>query len=139
MAYIEFNRQTYRLQNFDYSSDRLYFITIDSYQMQDIFGKVENGIMIKNAIGEIIEKEWNSITENENVETYDFILMPNHLHGIIRIKNHNIKLGEIIRRFKARCSRKSDTILWHRNYYDRVIRDQVEYNRIAEYIANNPM
>ena len=139
MAYIEFNRQSNRLKDFDYSSNQLYYITIGSYQMQCIFGKIENNIMIKSPIGEIIDTEWKLINTNDNIETYDYVLMPNHLHGIIQILNHQMPLGEVIRRFKARCSRKSDFILWHRNYYEHIIRDDADYNRIAQYIANNPL
>jgi len=50
-----------------------------------------------------------------------------------------LKLGEIIRRFKARTSKITGFKLWQPNYYEHVIRNDAALNRIREYIQNNPM
>ncbi|HEX7232073.1 MAG TPA: transposase [Candidatus Binatia bacterium] len=89
-----------------------------------------------------------------------FVIMPNHLHGIIHItdpvgaqhaapaKSHVQpgSLGAIVRSFKAAVSKrckKQDVIsaetIWQRNYYDHIIRDEDELTRIREYIASNPL
>ena len=80
------HRRSVRLKGYDYSQAGAYFITIVAWQRLMLFGKIENGGMQINRYGEIIQKWWNKIPEHfPNVETGAFIIMPNHVHGIIII------------------------------------------------------
>ena len=131
-------------------------------------------------MGEIIQQEWYNIPARfPNVELDTFIIMPNHMHGIIVINHVGAQLiapnmsnalfrgnqdainqgvinqgainraptvGNIVRAFKARCTFTINQIrntpgvpVWQRNYYEHVIRNDYELNRIREYIINNPM
>jgi REP element-mobilizing transposase RayT len=80
------NRQTIRRQGYNYSLPGAYFVTICVQNREYLFGNVENGKMILNKIGEIIKNQWLSIpTRFSNTKLDEFIIMPNHIHGIIII------------------------------------------------------
>ena len=82
-------RHSIRLENYDYSQYGAYFITICTYKKKEIFGKIVDGKMILNEYGEIVLKVWNTISEHfENIELDQFVIMPNHVHGIIIINEH---------------------------------------------------
>jgi REP element-mobilizing transposase RayT len=102
--------------------------------------------------GEIIEKVWNELnTKFPNIICHEYTIMPNHLHGIIQIKNDIVggqtpplqqtTLGNIIAFFKYKTTKQvnSDTPLWQRNYYEHIIRNQQAYEEIAAYIIENPI
>jgi putative transposase len=79
-----------RLQGYDYTQPGAYFITIVTYNRACLFGKIINGEMILNEYGEIVKNEWEKtgiIRPNIIIDKY--IIMPNHLHGILII-NDNI-------------------------------------------------
>jgi len=81
-------RRSIRVPGFDYTDVGDYFVTIVSYKRQPIFGQIHNGEMQANALGKIaIEKWFKTTTLRKNVELFqnEFVLMPNHLHGIIHI------------------------------------------------------
>jgi hypothetical protein len=67
-----------------------------------------------------------------------YVIMPEHIHLILVLQNCNLKLGEIIRRLKARVTREMGFKIWQPNYYEHVIRNEVALNKIREYIQNNP-
>ncbi len=81
-----------RLQNWDYGSNGLYFITICTSKKEHFFGEIENEEMRLNALGLLAEKYWTEIpTQFPFVELGSFVIMPNHTHGILIIdKNANI-------------------------------------------------
>ncbi len=78
-------RKTIRLKDYDYALKGLYFITICCDNHSCLFGHIENGEMILNAFGQIAYNEWLKTSElRPNVELGEFVIMPNHIHGIIR-------------------------------------------------------
>ena len=80
------HRRSIRLKGYDYSRAGVYFVTIVTWQRLMVFGKIENGEMLLNRYGEIVQKWWDEISVHfPNVETGAFIIMPNHVHGIIII------------------------------------------------------
>lgn len=80
------NRRSIRLKNYDYSQEGLYFITICCQDRALLFGHVENGKMQLNKFGEIADSEWkNSEKIRRNIQIHEYIIMPNHIHGIIEI------------------------------------------------------
>ena len=75
-----------RLQTWDYSSNGAYFITICTQNREHFFGKIENGDMQLNEIGLMAEQFWAAIPQHfEFVELGNFVIMPNHVHGILII------------------------------------------------------
>lgn len=82
----KFNRRSIRLQSYDYSQEGLYFITICCQDRIHRFGEVINGEMVLNQYGKIAEKEWlNTEKIRPNVQLCEYVIMPNHMHGIIII------------------------------------------------------
>ncbi|MFW0716996.1 transposase [Pedobacter sp. N23S346] len=78
-----------RLQNWDYSRDGKYFITICTKDRLHHFGKIINGEMILSNIGVIANLMWYEIkNHHKNIELGEFIVMPNHMHGIIILDNN---------------------------------------------------
>ncbi len=134
------------------------------------FGVVENGVMVLNDCGKMIEKYILEITNNTDkffhIKIDEYIVMPDHIHAIITINDTsnrvgadlrvcpcttNIPLSTIIQWFKTMTTNKYATNvktfkwkpfhkkLWQRNYYERIIRNEAEYAKIAKYIRNNPI
>lgn len=160
-----YRRRSIRLKNYDYSSSGIYFVTICTYNRQCLFGKIINGEMILSETGRIVGIEWiNVAIARENIMLDEYIIMPNHFHGILWIKeiNNGItnfppkmhqfgrmvsgSLSAIIRGFKSavtnrlhRISESSGKAIWQRNFYEHVIRDETSLNRIREYIISNPL
>ena len=143
------HRRSIRLQGYDYSQSGAYFVTICTFQRQHLFGEVNNGEIQLNVAGQIISAIWQKIPQHfSNVELDQFILMPDHLHGIIIIskqaeKSHS--LAAIIQNFKSISTRKINKItqnlgvsIWQRNYYERMIRNDQELERCRQYILANP-
>lgn len=75
-----------RLPYWDYGSDGAYFITICVQNRKCVFGDIKNGEMKLSKIGKMVQKYWHEIPYHfENVQLDEFIVMPNHVHGIVII------------------------------------------------------
>jgi len=82
------HRHSIRLKGYDYSEAGAYFVTIVTQGRAALFGEVVNGEMRLNRYGEIVQKWWEDIPQHfANVETGAFVIMPNHVHGIIIISD----------------------------------------------------
>lgn len=82
----EHHRRSIRLKNYDYRQAGCYFITICTNHREMILGKIKFGVMKLNQIGKVVEYCWNQIPEHfPNVVLDDFIMIPNHIHGILGI------------------------------------------------------
>ena len=90
------HRHSIRLKGYDYTQAGAYFITIVTYQHQPLFGEVVNGEMVLNELGQIAQKEWFRTAELRSyVELFEdeFVVVPNHAHGIIRIIKNDPMVG----------------------------------------------
>ena len=150
------HRRSIRLKGYDYSREGAYFITVCTKDKEWLFGDVINGEMQLNDIGNVALQCWKDIPKHfPNVVLDEFIVMPNHIHGIVifNVGAKNISLlqhgttmtiGSVIRGFKigitkwARANGASHSP-WQRNYYEHIIRNETELNKIREYIINNPV
>ena len=219
------NRHSIRLPGYDYSQTGSYFLTINTYKKDHLFGEVVNGVVKLSPVGEIVQEQWLQIPRHfSNVVLDAFVIMPNHMHGIVVITDGEVRSGKgkgkafekhgtqkihttlsysihynkstnldsnalpirdetgenalplrlesatsqshtqseslttplrlgskpgsipaIVQNFKSVSSRKINKLLktpgstiWHRNYYEHVIRDEVDFERIVAYIEQNP-
>ncbi|SHE19209.1 hypothetical protein BBROOKSOX_539 [Bathymodiolus brooksi thiotrophic gill symbiont] len=150
-------RKANRLKNYDYSQNNYYYITTCTYNMREYFGQVSNEIMTINNFGEIVEKCWLDLSSHyQNCILDEYVVMPNHFHGIVIIDNEREEngykpfptshgLSEIMRGFKTFSSKRineEDVLVkfrWQKSFYDRVIRDQKELDNIRSYIVDNPL
>src|SRR5580698_4488798 len=83
-------RRSIRLQGYDYSQAGLYFITICTNERVCLFGQINDGKMILDHQGHIAEKYWLEIPVHfPNAILHEYIVMPNHLHGIIELLGVN--------------------------------------------------
>ena len=149
-------RRSIRLNGYDYSRPGAYFVTICTRNRMCVFGNVVGGRMVLNDCGRVVETVWEALPEHyPHIELDVFVLMPNHVHGVIWMVGAGFKpaptsgkghgLPEIVRGFKTFSSRRINDIrrtpgvpVWQRNYFERIVRNDNELNRIREYIAANP-
>lgn len=135
------HRRSIRLPGYDYSQPGAYFVTICTHK-RDLLLQIE-------PVQEAVRSTWEAIPERFPAVTLDgFIVMPNHVHGIIILggaASNAPTLGAIIRAFKSISAIQSNKILnrsglpfWQRNYYEHVIGDEDELNIIRQYIRDNP-
>ena len=112
-------RKSIRLRKYNYSLPNYYFVTICANNRQCLFGKINNGKIKLNAIGETTNKYWRQLVKQFNhISLGKYIIMPNHLHGIIIIKNvgagyprPQIPLGQIIAWFKYQSTKQINQII----------------------------
>ena len=152
------NRRSIRLRDYDYSRPGAYFVTICTKGHVNIFGDIVGGEIKLNELGKIVlQCLYDLPSHYSHVKLDEFIVMPNHIHGIFILVGVGFKpaptidkkrhgLSEVIRAFKTFSSRKinklhktSGTSVWQRNYYERVVRDEDELNKIRQYISDNPI
>ncbi|MCL4503714.1 MAG: transposase [Deltaproteobacteria bacterium] len=148
-------RKPLRLPYFDYSQNGAYFVTICIKNRECLLGKISNGEMLLNYLGEIVLQSWLDLPNHYPlIEIDEFTVMPNHCHGVIVMTDVGAglkpaptkpPLSEIIRGFKTFSARKINLFrrlpgrpVWQRNFYEHVIRDEKSLNRIREYISTNP-
>ena len=143
-------RKDMRLQNFDYSSQGAYFITFCTKDKKKLLGHiVGEGLCalpsIKlTQIGKKVDEGINYINNNYTGVAVDkYVIMPNHIHLIIRLETGGdrtppLRVCDIIGRFKSYTSYNYGEKLWQRSYYDHIIRGEMDYMEIWEYIDKNP-
>ena len=80
------SRRSIRLPNYDYASPGVYFVTICSYKRECLFGDVSSGALAPTEFGQFVADEWaRSADIRDELSLGDFVVMPNHLHGIVRL------------------------------------------------------
>ena len=153
------HRRSIRLKEYDYSQAGAYYVTINLQNRECLFGEIVDSEMILNEAGIMIIEQWKALLERfPNIELDIYQIMPNHFHGIIVIvgatlvvaQESNPTLGNIIGAFKSITTHKYIKgvdnknwaqfykRLWQRNYYEHVVRDEKDLNRIRDYIQSNP-
>lgn len=163
------HRRSIRLADHDYRSPGAYFVTICTHQGELLFGEVVDGDVVLNEYGQIAHEEWLASEDiRREIELDAFVIMPNHVHGIVWIRDtadypavgtHNAgahgrapllhrpprSLGSFIAGFKSAATRRINSVrgtpgvpVWQRNYYERIIRNDTALGRIRKYIQHNP-
>ncbi len=146
-------RRSLRLPTFDYSQSGAYFVTICSIKKKCIFGAIIDMEMQLNENGKIVGASWKEIEKHfPTVKLDQFIVMPNHLHGIIILQPacpevgiKAVSLSTIIGLFKSNSAKRINELrgttgagVWQRSFYEHIIRNQESLDEIRQYIANNP-
>ena len=149
-----------RLKNWDYSDDGWYFVTICVRHHEYVFGEIRNDEMVLNNIGKIVQKIWLDIPQHfKNIYLDEFIVMPNHVHGIIVIENNSCRgapwrarnrkfgglqkrsLSSVINHFKGTvtrwCNKHECYFQWQRSFHDHIIRNDHALKKIRKYIHFN--
>ncbi|MDH7462360.1 hypothetical protein QEG73_13760 [Chitinophagaceae bacterium 26-R-25] len=155
-----------RLLTWDYGSPGFYFVTICTRKHFHYFGSIvksdDTAYLQKSSIGQFAEETWfetPSLRADMNIELGEFIVMPNHIHGIIMIggneynrklqdwtpnifgpQRHN--LSSLIKGYKAAVTSYAKKLGkefgWQERFHDHIIRTQQSFYSISNYIINNP-
>jgi putative transposase len=194
------HRRSIRLPEYDYSQAGAYFLTLCAWQRECLFGVISDEQIQLSPLGKIVQQEWYRSAQKRReivLDEDEFVIMPNHLHGIVRIvdpvgadgirpddirldenrpdepgpinggaslaplrapggatqpdgihhtslRRKGRSLGSFVAGFKAavtaRARRELDIEgVWQRNYYEHIIRNQEDYERIRDYIQTNPL
>jgi REP element-mobilizing transposase RayT len=147
-------RKSLRLKGYDYASEGGYFVTICTARREHLFGDVIEEKVRLNAIGKIAHNFWADLsTYYPSLQLDSFVIMPNHMHGIVII--HADKptqptapkrtLGQMMNRYKGMVTRQARVItgvssatIWQSAFHDHIIRSERELNILRGYIHQNP-
>ena len=151
-------RRSIRLREYDYAQPGAYFITIVAQDRAMLFGDIAGGETHLNELGRIVEQVWADLPGHYfNVQCDAFVIMPNHIHGVIVLDEPIVGAGlkpaptphalpEVVRALKTFSARRINEMrhlpgapVWQRNYYEHVVRNDGELLRVREYIFNNPL
>lgn len=135
-------RKSTRIPGFDYSTPNYYFLTLCTSDKQCIFGNP--GKLNRN--GQIAEQMLRKIPEiYPQVRVDKYVVMPNHVHLILVLgSEQQTSITHIIGQYKVSVTKEIRKLcprfhVWHRSFHDHIIRNQKSYEKIWEYIENNPL
>jgi putative transposase len=154
-------RRSIRLRDYDYTLAGAYFVTIVTRDRKCLFGDVVDGEIRLNHWGRTVQDEWKKSAQiRKEIELEAFVVMPNHIHGIIVITGAPERatgqsplqsgptrrsLGAFVGGFKSAVTKRISelrgsphTPVWQRNYFEHIIRDEDSLNRVRQYIFENP-
>jgi len=183
------HRRSMRLQGYDYACSGAYFVTICTQSRVCLFGEIIDDKVVLNDAGMMVQRVWDELPVRFNhIELDEFVVMPNHIHGIIVLSpprrgescirpngihadtvhdkgEHKVRpyggrkhpcgtgdgsLGRIVQAFKSITTHEYingvkqfgwppfSGIVWQRNYWEHIVRDEPDLNRLREYIRLNP-
>jgi len=143
-------RRSIRLAGYDYTHAGVYYVTICVQGRICWLGDVVDGSVRLSSYGVMVDDCWRRIPAHfPNIVLDAWVVMPNHLHGLITVTPPppNVPartLGQLVAWFKyqSTCAvnnqRGGQTQLWQRNYYEHIVRDDADLERIRAYITDNP-
>lgn len=168
----KYRSNSLRLKSWDYSKSGGYFVTMCTQLKHFQLCQIVNERVKLNNSGEIVQAAWHNIPQHfPNIILDEFVVMPDHVHGIIIIDRNNVDvaymqhvrknarknidpikyrverskmlLSRVIQQFKSTVTREinkkyNTKFKWQRNYYEHIIRDEPELQRIRKYIRENP-
>lgn len=132
-------RKRIRLQDYDYSNENMYFITICVKDREEILGKIiEDNIKLTKE-GNAVEQNINKIKQiYKNVIIDEYVVMPNHIHILVFINyKTSVTVSKIIKHLKTYITRDIKYSIWQKSFYEHIVRNEKEYLKIKEYIKNN--
>ena len=140
-------RRSVRMSAYDYSQAGYYFVTLCTYDRECVLGEISDDRMVLSEAGRAVEAVWARLPQRfPSVELDAFVVMPNHVHGIVVIVDRSIStLGAIVGAFKSLAAievnhllSRSGRPLWQRSFYEHVVRNDRELDRFRAYVAANP-
>jgi len=159
------NKRRRRL-NFDYSSNALYFVTMNTWQREHHLAITHTSHLELTELGKVVHACWYDIPNHyPNTVLHAFVVMPDHVHVLLELRNnpspskapfnfsdgnptkgkspHRHFLSNIIKGFKTGATQwamanTKITRLWQRSFHDQIIRDERHYRAVVAYIRNNP-
>ena len=156
-----YHRHSIRLHDYDYAQPGAYFVTLCTHERECLLGKITEGTLWLSPAGQVIENCWQALPRYFYAIKLDaFVVMPNHVHGIIcileasladdaSVQRHGAAAGSltaIVGNFKTVSARRINQLrntpgaaVWQRNYYEHIIRTPRELDAVRKYIVDNPL
>ena len=150
-------RKQIRLPDYDYSSPGAYFVTICARDRRCILSYVAVGadtlggpILNLRAAGKVTDKYILSISRTPGAQVDKYVIMPNHVHLLLRISENDAgtdsgpprasapTIPNVVGTMKRLINRELGENIWQRGYYEHVIRNEDDYREIWQYIETNP-
>ena len=152
-------RKNIRLQGYDYSRAGCYFVTLCVKDGHEMLGKIVTPVgAISNRPNTLVELTKHGYTVEkaireipicyQGVTVDNYVIMPNHMHMIITLRNGYdsggrliiapTKVSAIVQQYKRSVTKQIGFSMWQKSYHDHIIRDEDEYRRIWQYIDENP-
>ena len=147
------DRKSPRLPGYDYSRNGAYFITICTEGRRLVFGGSVGADSISARMADQIWRR--TLASYPGVECPQYVIMPNHFHGIVVLERADMEsaptLSQVVQTFKrhttiaytklvkAGMAPPFEKRLWQRSFYDHIIRSEADYQRIWQYIHDNPL
>lgn len=161
------HRRSIRLPGYDYAQPGAYFVTVCTHNHALLFGDVAGDRVALNEYGRVAHDEWLASSQiRRELELDAFVVMPNHIHGIVWIVSRDVgaapasrvgahgraplqraprSLGAFIAGYKSAVTKRVNelrqtpgTPVWQRNYWEHVVRTEETLEAIRQYIADNP-
>lgn len=148
------HRRSIRLKEHDYAGDGVYFVTLCAHREAiDAFGGAPFGALgatQASPVRALIEERMRITAEKyPQMRWGEWVIMPDHFHAIIHMQKGPLRLGDVIGGFKSAVTREwrrgeacldhaQNTRIWHRNYYEMIVRTSAAAEKITEYIRMNP-
>jgi putative transposase len=145
-----FARKRLRLRGFDYSSDGYYLITVCTHDRQCTLGRIDGELVVRSAVGAIVARQIEFLPERlPGVGVDVFVVMPNHVHVIIVLRDTRARQASPLRTtvaaFKSGSTREINLLrgtpgatVWQRGYRDHIVREEADLQRVREYVETNP-
>ena len=145
------NRQSPRLDGFDYTQRRWYFVTICTAHRQPFFGVLRPDGVGLSDMGVIAAEEWRrNAAVRDDIALDEFVVMPDHFHALIGLSytrdvRRRSSLSQIVGQFKGAVTRRvrqlspfHPAVIWQRSFHDSIIRNDAHFRRVKAYIMGNP-
>lgn len=152
-------RKRLRLKGYDCSRPGYYLITICTKKRINYFGEITEESIVLNVLGRRAEMHWREIPDHfPEIELDEYVIMPDHIHGLLRIVSTISKIpraktpfngskstgiSSAIKGFKYAVTRYCRNLgyqdfAWQSSFYDSIIKNELDLPRIRNYIRNNP-
>lgn len=150
-------RKSNRIKGYDYSQNGVYFITVCTRDRENLLSEITVGDGVLDVpqnklteYGKIVNKYILQASGNSDLFVEEYVIMPNHIHLLIRVSNQNgtsrapsptanALIPMYISTLKRFCNRDIGRNIWQRSFYDHIVRNEDDYLNICEYIETNPL
>jgi REP element-mobilizing transposase RayT len=149
-AHAKARHRTGRLREYNYATPGAYFVTICTHRRLPLFGTIDEGILHHSPAGVMAYEQWEALPGRfSGLELDAFIVMPNHVHGVLWLQENTVSLTRIVGAFKSLVVHyyaervkagewpPYPGMVWQRSFYEHVIRGERALEEIREYIVHN--
>ena len=142
---MDFRRKRNRLASYDYSADGVYFLTACSIDRLPLFGEIvrdersDEVQVVLTDTGSLIDGSIRSLASVfSGVSVLKYVIMPNHVHLLVQLYKAQVSTSSLMNYFKGHVTRLAQKHIWQKSFFDHVVRNEADMQRIWKYIDSNP-